>query len=392
MSRLIETTLRRKVATGILSASIAMGGASFPEVVVAQSETQLPSPSTEVPQEKPDFITLGTEHNLSLIDQKLLWTPDGHMPYITFSNGTRRYFISSKVSTFAIDTDDQSLKSAIENNLVNPEKIQEVYSPEQNPGYNYTGITAVFSLDQENEKHLTALLHQEEWKTPTDGSGFRASVASAESFDGGLSWINKQVIIKGDDIANPGERVSGAGQPDAIQIGDYLYIYHIDWSAQKTEQHPDQIYLARARVNNGTIEPSLEFYTNQGFIAGQTTDLKPVIPVPSNIDNAGYSALPSVSFNKDLGKYLCIFETNAGFAQTTSADGINWDEPKLIAAFPQTQAARTTMDTWYSYPTLVSDNLEDNDHTTRSTGTLYYSKGIWNASPHNLVARDYSLK
>lgn len=392
-----HSTLRieTQIPTQILISSAQPTSVTTPEASISPIESaissEVPSPAaSESTETKGDFIALGNENDLSLEAQKLIYTPDGHIAYITFSNETRRYFITAGVSTYAIDTNGESLKNAIKGKRINPSPAQ-VYSPNENPGYGYSGITSVFGLDSTNEQHLTALLHEEEWESAENHGGFRASIASVESFDGGLTWTNKQVLIKGDDIANPGERVSGAGQPDAIQIGDYLYIYHIDWSAQKTVQHPDQIYLARAKVENGTIDTNLEFYTENGFIAGQDSDLKSVIPVFTT-DPHDYTALPSVSWNTDLNKYLMVIETNNGFAQTTSTDGITWETPKIFANFPQSQFDRQTMDEWYSYPTLVSDENQPNDHVITNSGTLYYSKGIYNASHHELVSRQFDLK
>ncbi len=337
-------------------------------------------------------ITLGAESDLSLSSLGIQWTPDGHIPYISLSNGQKRFFTAGQSGqTFLLATSGASLESTIEQGFLQPQSVREVLGRAQNPEYNYSGITSVFQLDPTNENHLTAVLHQEEWASEQDGSGFRASIGVFESRDGGLTWENGRTIIKGDDIAKPGERVSGAGQPNAIQVDDYLYIYHIDWSAQKVVNHPDQIYLARTKIVNGTIDNNVEYYTDNGF-STDNLNMKPVIPVPATIPNASYSALPSISWNTSLNKYVGVIETNVGFAQTTSEDGINWSDPELILEFPQPQSEREFMDEWLSYPTLVSDNSESNDHTTSQTGTLYYSKGVWNAAPHNMVSRPFEIK
>jgi hypothetical protein len=351
------------------------------------------TPTATEHETKDGSVVLGTEEsNLSLQPLGISWTPDGHIPYISLSNGQKRFFTVGPNKTFIIATPGLSLQEAVEQNLLESQRnVREVLGRAQNPEYNYSGITGVFQLNAENENHLTAVLHQEEWATETNGSGFRASVGVFESFDAGLTWTNGRTIMRGQDIAEPGERVSGAGQPGAIQVGEYLYIYHIDWSAQKVIQHPDQIYLARAKVVNGTLDNNIEYYTGNGF-SSYNLEMQPVIPVPSNIDNAVYSALPSVSWNNYLGKYLVVFETNVGFAQATSVDGLNWSESELILEFPQPQSERETTDVWLSYPTLVSDDNEPNDHATGKTGRLYYSKGHWNATSHNMVSVPFEIK
>lgn len=383
-----EVNISRRTFNKALLAAFLATAISSPFEAFAQSNSPTKSPEIK----NNEFIQLGNQEiDLSLRELNLKYTPDDHTPYVTFSDGTRRYFISSEVSTFSIDTGGESLRKAIENKTVTAENIREVYGPEQNEGYQYAGITGVYQLDSNNEKHLTAILHEEERINPGDSFGFRASVAKVESFDGGLTWQNKEVLIKGDDFVDPGEKVSGAGQPSAIQIGDSLYIYYTDWSAGQKTSHPDQIYLAKANIANGTIDSNLEFYTNNGFVSGQESDLKSVIPVPEKIENSGYSALPSVSYNDYLKKFVAVFETNVGFCYTTSEDGINWSDAELIARFPQTQGERKYGNIWFSYPTLVSDEDYDNDHTTGKIGILYYSKGEWSLKSHNLVAREFEI-
>lgn len=388
----LVSTPRIETASPIPSL-VATAEPSFGQVnssLPAIAETASPT-SSETPAEMGSFITLGNESDLSLESQRLIYTPDGHIPYITFSDGTRRYFITADVSTYAIDTNGETLQQAIQGKRATVDPNKPVYSSEQNTDYSYSGITSVFGLDANNQQHLTGIIHEEKRVAPDNSKGIIGSVAKIESFDGGLSWTNQQVLITGDNPAvNPGgESYSGAGEPDAIQIGDYLYIYHIDWSQG---EHSDQIYLARTNIANGTIDGNVEFYTNNGFVAGQDSDLKPVIPVFTTDDPHDYTGLPSVSWNKDLNKYLMVFETNNGFAQTTSTDGITWETPKIFANFPQSQFDRQTMDDWFSYPTLVSDDSQLDDHVTTKNGTLYYSKGIWKAKYHELVSRDYSLK
>lgn len=331
-------------------------------------ETPIPTENREV---RDGFITIGPEIDLSLVEQNLIYAPDGHTPYLTFSGGKRRYFISSAVSTYMVETNGESLKDAIQADRID---VQRVLEPDSE--FDYTGITSVFQLDEVNENHLTAILHQEERRSPEDVVGVKASVAKVESFDGGLTWINKQTLIWGANPGVPGgPTYSGAGQPNAIQMGEYLYLYYIDWTQG---QQPDQIYLARTKVANGTIDGNMEFYSNGNFGADLESQHTSVIPAPD-----GYSALPSISNNSYLNQLLCVYEGSRGFYQTTSIDGINWTQPILFAEFGNGFNR-------YTYPTLISDEMP-NDHTTGKNGILYYAKAPGGQS-HNLVAREFEIK
>src|SRR3989344_4738599 len=114
-----------KVSAGTV-ATVALSPAS----VFAQNE----SPSAEAKDVAlRDFIQLGpNEHDLSLKEQGLLWVPDGHTPYVTLADGTRRYFITARTSTHILATNGESLKDAVQNGHVNEDNLREVYTPDVN--------------------------------------------------------------------------------------------------------------------------------------------------------------------------------------------------------------------------------------------------------------------
>lgn len=49
-------------------------------------------------------LTLLNEKNVSLLSQNIKWDPDGHITYVTFPNGNRRFFISGNQRTYIIDS------------------------------------------------------------------------------------------------------------------------------------------------------------------------------------------------------------------------------------------------------------------------------------------------
>ena len=388
-SRISRRSLLKATGSGVALAMLR------PFEAIAQS----PSPSSEVesPETKPkyEFIQLGgDEYNLSLEEQGLRWVPDGHIPYVTLADGTRRYFVTAKVSTHIIATNGENLKDAIQSGrVINQTNLREVYTPDVNAAYKngYTGITSVVQPNLSDLNHLIGVTHNEQHQSQGDGTGFTASVSIVESKDGGLTWTDTGKLLQGLDTKEPGgQPVSGVGQPSSMIIGDHLYIWHIDWSANG--KHADQIYLSRISIDQDGQLGDFERLTNDGFKQdAKIEELKPVISVPTDVPNAVYAALPSISWNTFLNKYLCVFETAVGFYQATSEDGINWDNYKLFAQSPVNYHDRETMDPWFSYPTLISDDAFENDHTTGSSGILYYSKGFWRAGSHNLVARDFEI-
>lgn len=327
---------------------------------------------------------------LSLKDSGIQWTPDGHISYVTFPSGARRYFISGNQRAYAIESKaNMTFEDTIKSNPV----IKPVFGPDTNVSYrnNYATITQVLQIDTNNPEHLFALAQYEQQAVNPDGTfnygNFTASIGLLESLDGGLNWKDFGPVIKGDDYLAPGTKISGAGEPSAIIKDGYVYIYYVDWAAQIKTFHPDQIYLARTKILGDGLG-AFEFYTVNGFSTVEA-NLQPVVTIPTG--NGGYVSLPSVSFNKYIGKYLMIYETNLGFMSEVSTDGMTWKNAKTIFSFPQAQSERKTGDVWYSYPTFLSESSENSDQTTQKTGSLYFSSGIWPNTPHQPAKKDLQI-
>ncbi|KPJ70692.1 hypothetical protein AMJ51_01230 [Microgenomates bacterium DG_75] len=344
----------------------------------AEGEPLLPRTSEEL-EATNDFFVLGPETEISLATKGILWVPDGRTPYVSFPNNERVYFISGNASSYALRNEGpQELHS-----LLLAGKVPEYnFGPKEFEGYNYAAITSVIQTDNQNPYHLYAFTHNEQWQSPNNGSNFTASVGLLESDDGGRHWRVLGVPLKGDDYLPPGEKVTGAGQPCAIIKEGYVYLYYIDWAAGIKAHHPDQIYLARAKITENGSLGHFEHLTDRGFAKELVPgELKSVITSPDRT----YAALPGVSFNKYLNRYLCTFETSTGFWAVTSADGISWEDPRLFARFPQNQGEeRKKGVTWYSYPTFVSFD-ESNSEITNRNGFLIHSKGKWREESHKIV-------
>lgn len=332
------------------------------------------------------------ETDLSLKNYGVEWAPDGHISYVTFPDGVRRYFVSGNQRSYAIESNSSlSLAQTIANNP----SVKESFGPDKNVSYRnaYSTIGSVLQTDTANPYHVYGFTQNEEQVVKPDGSldysNFTSTIGLLESLDGGLTWKDFGPVIRGDDYLSPGTKITGAGQPSAIIKDGYIYVYFVDWAAQIKAYHADQIYLARSKIQpNGSLG-AFEFYTSSGFSTLET-NLQPVIGVP--FADSGYAALPSVSYNKNLGKYIATFEVNTGFVVITSNDGINWLNPKIFFTFPQTQSGKKIGDIWYSYPNILSDKTENSDQITQKTGNFYFSKGIWPNTAHQLTVRSFEIK
>jgi hypothetical protein len=98
-----------------------------------------------------------------------------------------------------------------------------------------------------------------------------------------------------------------------------------------------------------------------------------------------------VSYNSYLQKYVLLFDTNVGWYYSTSIDLVNWTLGPQVFSFPSPADYKQTGDTWYSYATLVSPELP-NEQATSCAGYLYYAKGVWNVTPHTMYRRPFSFQ
>jgi len=338
-------------------------------------------------------ITLGSKKDLSLLTNGIKWDPDGHISYVTFSNGNRRFFISGNQKTYTIDSPTPvSLEEALGKKPV----IKENFGPDENVSYknHYSTITSVLQTEPKNLNHLLAFTQNEEQLEKPDGtydfSNFTSSISLLESYNGGNSWKDFGPVIKGDDYLTPGVKITGAGEPLAIIKDGYVYVYFVDWAAGVKVSHADQIYLARTKIFPDGGVGAFEFYTTAGFVPLET-NLKPTITVPAN-SNEKYVSLPSISYNKYLNQYLAVYETNIGFYNSFSQDGINWTKEKLFFEFTRPQSERKTGDVWYSYPTILSDQEEKTDGTTERSGNLYFATGTWPNTAHQLTVKPFEFE
>ncbi len=368
----------------ILTYKLGMWGNSQPEITPSQSPgqeipTETEHPALENLPPKDGFIVFAEkDEEVPLSNKRTRWTPDGRIAYRTLPDGRRTYFLSGGIASFMLETDGK--KTLAEVLLANEGNMSQVYGPDENVKYrkHYAGITSVLQFDKQNPSHLFGVTHCEERKDPGSSGDYTATIGLIESFDNGKTWEDKGSLVVGDDVVSPGQAEdggpTGAGQPCAIYNpkDGYVHGLYIDWSDRKIV-HPDQIYKFKMKANDdGTLGP-VEYYTKDGYSTNfEPEKLKSVIPASGDL---GHTALPTVSWNTALNKWVCFGVSGKGFWQSESEDLDNWSEPKLRYDYKDYGASYSPVPTgkrWDYYPTPLSEQYSTSE-TTGETGILYHS-------------------
>lgn len=245
----------------------------------------------------------------------------------------------------------------------------------------YRAFSGVIPLGGDS---LAGFYHEEHWPSADTGFPFTAQIGVAISEDRGNSWTPLGPILTGDNIVPGNNNVQGVGQPCPMVTDNSIALYFTNWG----EGHAK---ICAAKVGKADIKnpQAWKKWDGNGFnspgLGGAT---QPVLTVDNG---SSYAALPGVSWNTGLGKFVMSLESDKGFLVSTSKDGINWKDPQMIVEFPQSQSARQGGDTWYSYPTLFSSEKTNSSLLTTNSGLLLCSRGVWNGEPHRGVLIPWSI-
>jgi len=352
-------------------------GLTNPDIFLKKTETPSPPLSKEALKDKFE-INLGQEETVEI--PGVQWVPDGHTSMLKLPDGSVRVWFSGGPYTFMVEG-----KSLAEVNFSQP---KFVFGPikEQTPD-GYEGYASIHSvIPGVNQGELIGFFHRELWPGQGVYFPFTAGIGLAISKDNGLTWERQKMIMKGNNPKLPPEGgASGTGQPSAIVIENQVYLFFTDWT-----RSPDAIHLARARIDSVARPQAWQRWTGEKWGRfGSEKESQAVIEPSREEPNALYAALPGISYNRFLKKYLIIFESNQGFWVAASKDLTNWGQPKLILEFPQPQFPIKSGNTWLSYPTLLSETASDRE--TDKTGWLVYSQGIRNGIAHSLYRRPFEI-
>ena len=340
-----------------------------PTLPPAATATAAPAPtSTPVIPPTNFSFTLGPEQAM-YVELSLIHIPDAHISHVWQGNEMRQ-FISAGVSGYRFTGPNADSLT------LNPT------TPVIKPGPLPNEYKAFGSVIPGPNGELFGYYHAE-----SCGRGnYTATVGAAVSVDGGLTWSDKGNVITGYQ-ANQSctkSRPSGAGQPSVIRIGTFVYVYYTQWGGG----YPDTIHVARANYADAVMPGAFTKWRSGNWngigLGGQSSSV-----IPSVLDT--FAANASVSWNTYLQKYITVFDASKGFYLVTSKDGVTWDTPRLVFAYPKPHNQRTTGDVIFNYPSLASPD-EATSETTSKTGWLYYAKGIVGGTPHEMFRAPFSLE
>ncbi len=241
---------------------------------------------------------------------------------------------------------------------------------EQTSGYGRLRYSAISSVVAPTPNIRIGFVHQE-FHGDNGSFPFHAQIAITISSDSGQTWSETQPIITAPFPDEEPTAVSGVGQPSAIIIGPYVYVYHTEWAASM-----HSIQIKRALIDQVDQPDAWESFESQ-------LELEP--GVVDGVHEA-YKSLAGIQYVPDQDCYLLSFESSNGFYSCTSVYGITWTQPKQMLSFPTSHDQRKEGDVWYSYPTLVPTS-EDG-----TSGILLCSQGTWMDEPHKMVKMPYTVQ
>lgn len=335
----------------------------------AQRESKRAPEIPKIPEGEDYEIFLGLEEKLLDISPGFEYFPDGRISIEESKDGMVAY-MAAKQSSYRLEGSNirNLLPEMDEKGIAMP-----ILSPDPDLGQNYRGIYSVLKIPGLPENQRAGFLHLE-FHPNGNGEPFKGSIGVVMSYDNGKIWDEKNIIpiIKGQREYDPfSNKVSGAGEPCAIIINNRIHLYYVDW----TNGH-DGVQLATASLDDFMALDSWKHYP--------TTVVNP----PSPKSRTVWAAMPNVSFNKSIEKYLMLFETNIGIYYADSKDGFNWSGSKELFPFKEEMGNKNKKN-WLRYHTLYSPGEETN-LTTTNKGWLLLAKSV-DKKPHYLVGYPFEI-
>jgi hypothetical protein len=308
--------------------------------------------------------------------------PDGQMSFVKVGGQLELYLVAGTQSYRLVGPDFEHLRPE-------PATAGSVASilPLGSEAYyrDYAGLMAVLHLPDTAANERLGFFHGEEHcptatQPPPPGynRSFRATIGLARSSDAGATWTVLGPAIMNADAGldctpNQDAHATGAGQPAALIVNGFVYVYYTNWRAPES----DSVHLARAPLGSATDPGAYQKYNAipgeaPSWIAASSGPGKPVISRPDVASS--FAAGPSVSWNTHLGKYLAVITTDLGFSQVTSPDGISWSDFRSIYAFGKPYHLVGDGDPWDYYASLLDPGAESSQVTGRDN-VLYHSFG-----------------
>lgn len=333
-----------------------------------------------------DFTVSGPEQTLIPNGNPwdLKWTPDEGVSYRIFDGEVRMWFVGG-VSTYL--TRGTTFENLVPWPLKNGKAVP-LFGP-SGSGFdaNYAGASSV--VPAANGRDLLMFYHAE-IQPCGNYIPFIAGIGLARSTDGGLTWQKRGQVLRGAEAMPTGcdFGVSGVGNPSVFRSRDgrWLYMLFVEWGRTLPGSGPDSVFIARAPIESDGEPGAWKKYAYGTFeepgLGGSST---PIVVPPSPANETVYAALPSVSWNVALERYLMTFMTFHGVYVTTSPDGIHWDRARRVWSDLPIHV-QVPGKGWFAYPSLVSPD-QPSQETTGQHGYLYFARGFYGQTPPHVMSR-----
>ncbi len=253
----------------------------------------------------------------------------------------------------------------------------------------YAGADLVWTAT--NGSDLLMLYHAETWafgtNAPNDQLPGWASVGLARSFDGGLTWTNRQQVITGSDPkpdTNPPAQIYGAVEPGAIIASNYVYAYYAYFSL--TNSGNSFIQVARSALTNDGAAFTWTKYFNGSFsqpaLGGQGSSIIP------SVCGCTRPAQPWPVFSTYLNAYVLVFLANEGWFFATSTNLVTWSSPVQFFTAPNNE---------FTTGLPVDENVilitpGNPPQVVGQTGLVLYAHSpAWKNVSHELWSRPFSF-
>lgn len=314
-----------------------------------------------------------------------------------------RLLISSRVSSYLVEGDD----------LLNLKTAKKVLAPGgwSSIDNGYAGISGVHR--HANGK-LYAFYHAEDHTGmpslgPGRPHGYYATVAVAESSDGGYNWTKLGPVIVSakpkDFKAHPNHNARGVALPGITvdRSGKYLYLYYADQSF--SNPGGIQTSVARADLTEGPPIPgNFSKYFQGSFsepgIGGRETHV-----LSAARRQGSFAMYANPTYVPSLDRYIAVFNVLnrrehsveceapkiSGIYLAHSQDGINWSEPTQLIVDCSTFFVGKSV-------SVAGSLLWDN--TKAAHGWLVYGyspswghdRGSYRGTPHYMVGRRIGIE
>lgn len=289
------------------------------------------------------------------------WFPDGHISVLAEPNNDRHIMYWSEFDNYrtsgAFPFPEYQYTLTSDKSIFGGRRTVEKWD---------NGGSWLMSVFRKEGDQLLGFYHAEDhWGRATNPQGIAwKSIARTTSNDNGLSWSDGEQIITSPRTKPESPAWGGAGDNCVIwdsKNNRWLCYYQEHW-------------LMMAISYDGEGKPGTWFkYYNGEFsqpgLGGESSAIPELKSVPG--------ANPSVHYNDYLERFVMVWHSwvSTSIYISTSIDGVNWEEPRLLEANSGARRA------WY--PTIIGESNTQAGKITR----LYYADIAAGFSSRDFVSR-----